>query len=222
MCQPWPTIALSEVYHVGSMDAAQKSRSISLEGNGLSVSLDPSAWRKIARLGEHPTWTLSTASPATFLDALALTDQLWQEVMQWAQSQGLVRAATLFKVSGLSEDDERASSLYDDAAQAQEEFDALMDDEADPNLEEMQGWCATPAMCERIGFEFPLLLVKDLALTLYAEDVLYEAQNVHGVWWDEQLDVYNFLTPRGVIHLRALRVWDHEQVHATEQNRNRP
>lgn len=222
----WPTLAMHEVYHVGGMDASQKyatHNQISQEGNGLSVSLDPLAWRKIAKLGGQPVWILSTAAPAKFLDARALTPQAWQEILQWAQSQGLVQMAMKFKVSWYdSEMDKHFFSTYGDMPAAQAEFDGYLADGMEPAMMPVDVWVATPAMCDRIGFSVPDGFVENLALTLFAEDVLFESQDVHGVWWADQLDVSNYLAPRGVIHLRALRVWGHEQVHATEQNRNRP
>ena len=37
------------LYHVGSMDISKKTRN-SYEGNGLSVSICPSAWESIAKI----------------------------------------------------------------------------------------------------------------------------------------------------------------------------
>jgi len=220
----WPLITPHLVYHVGLLDPALKGathNATSLEGNGLSVSMNPEAWRQIARLGDHPTWSLSHDS-ARLIKARSLTKAQWSVVMTWAQAQGLATIAETVDVSWFDDEaGERRKFSFDlsvpgEEAAAMEEFEGL-DDVQDPKMERLRAWKATPLLSERIGFDIDVSLTADLALTLYCEDVLFESDAVHGVWWDDELNVAALSAPRGVIHRRALNDWNCEYVADTHR-----
>ena len=215
----WPSVSLARVFHIGSLEVAQKGKThnrISQEGNGLSVSLNPAAWRRIARLGGQPTWSLvaENAERALFLDVLALTPAHWSAVMCWAVRTGLVEPSTVLEVSWIDgETDERVQMQFDasdpkSARRAQEEFENCSEDEnSEPLLQALEGFRATPALVARIGFSFDVCQIKDMVATIYAEDALHAEIGVQGCWWNEALDVYGLSAPRGVIHLGALANW---------------
>ena len=65
---------LSKVCHLGFLDTEAPAKldrrsGNSLEGSGLSVSVTPMAWRKIARLGGSDSYILTKESPR-FADGL--------------------------------------------------------------------------------------------------------------------------------------------------------
>ena len=215
----WPTISHDEVFHIGSFDPTLKGQThnrTSLEGNGLSVSVEPEAWRDIARLGGEPTWGLRSPEAALFLDVHRLRRKHWTAVTTWAAEQGLVAPTEVIEVSWFDDEaDQRRMMEFDgedpkERAAAQAEFEYF--DGGDPQQRSFASFKATPAMTARIGFEVAIALVKDLALTLYIEDVLFDSQAVHGAWWEDELNVFALSAPRGVIHARALARWDRELV----------
>src|SRR3712207_6028426 len=77
-----PTVRLDTVFHVGTMDKANK-RSISLEGNGRAVSLHPNDWRYMDHgwsRGDH--WKL-TRPGNLFLDMRALSEGQRSRIIEW-------------------------------------------------------------------------------------------------------------------------------------------
>lgn len=226
-----------QVFHVGTLESLQKGLThnrCSLEGNGLSVSVEPAAWQKIARLGGQPIWELQAPSQTQqhgaglgaglFLDIYELKSEHWAEVMDWALKNDLVERALLLEVSWLNEDNLREYTLFDGTdpkgvRNAQEEVDARQeeDDTSEPRLEKRDDFKATAALNSRIGFEVDIFLVKDMAMTLYVEDVLHAAHGIQGCWWDDELDVYSYSAPRGVIHLKALQGWAREEVRSRDE-----
>lgn len=210
-----PVVSHKCLFHVGTFDPSHKGKThntTSLEGNGLSVSKHPDAWREIARLGDAPVWTLRQEFSAPFVDAHAMTVEHWMVVMDWARSVGFVESVELLRLSWFDEDaDEQRYMLFDakrQVKQAQDEYADYLESSDKVSLTPEVGWQGTSKMNQRIGFHVGPSSAKDLALTIYAEDVLYEGQNVHGVWWNDRLDTACLSAPRGVIHLRAINDWE--------------
>lgn len=211
----WPVITQELVFHLGSLDPALKGsvHRESLEGNGLSVSVHPLAWQKIARLGGAPAWAL-TAEGGKFLDVLGLSTAHVEYVMDWASKAGYVQShGNIVRVEWI--DDELGQSpVYMDfdgstaegEAAAKAEFEEK--EGCESTLERLSGWSSSEAMNARAGFSVGLSLVKDIALTFFVEDVLFDQEGFHGAWWNEYLDASAYSAPRGVIHLRALPLWD--------------
>lgn len=225
----WPVLDMPEVFHVGLMDVANKGKthnSRSLEGAGLSVSLDPLAWRKIARLGEAPIWHMSyqgagegdATAAALFLDRHALQASQWAEMTQWAAACGLLEQAELIEL--IWTDDEigsRMSTMYDGSnvakrLEAEEEFESLLESDETAEMRTVSGWRATRALQDRVGFEPAISLSLDMALTVFVEEVLLPAHGIVGVWWEDQLDEDAYSAPRGVILPKALDLWQSRQL----------
>lgn len=221
----WPIHRCTTVFHVGEMDPALKGRThnaTSHEGNGLSVSVHPAYWRRIARLGDAPLWKLRAPASrgdeivGAFLDALALRPWHWDAVAGWAAQVGFTTSCEAFEVSWIGDDEpaSRRYMLFDtadprSARAARLEFEGVIDN--DPQLKRVQVQKATPAMDRRLGFHADMPLVRDLALTLFVEDVLFSTHGLQGVWWKDHLDPAGLSAPRGVIHLSALSAWAAER-----------
>lgn len=112
-------ISRARVFHVGLLDPSRKHAN-SHEGSGLSVSLHPEAWRRIARLGDAPTYILRRRA-ARFMDVdRALNDAvLMNLVWGWATNNGYVLAGERFVVQYRDTEYEEtrtlACSTHDDA-----------------------------------------------------------------------------------------------------------
>jgi GNAT superfamily N-acetyltransferase len=87
-----PTRQFDQLFHVGSMRAKAKSN-MSYEGAGLSVSLHPTIWRRIAKgwVGGD-LWRLTRAGNR-FLDATALSREQHQQLNTWGQQNGYLAYA---------------------------------------------------------------------------------------------------------------------------------
>lgn len=204
----WPLITLASVYHVGYLDPARRGENspASYEGKCLSVSLVPEVWRNIAKLGAAPVFELQCAPGHVFVDVMDMSDQHWDVVMRWAVDAGLTTRALVYKVSWQDEEaGDRRYSLFGDPEEAREELLEHEDDAA--AIEEFCGYLGTPKLDARIGFRVDLMIVKDMSLTLFAEDVLFGRSGVAGLWWREELDEMALSAPRGAIHDRALPHW---------------
>ncbi|WP_371436229.1 hypothetical protein [Polaromonas sp.] len=215
----WPTVDLKSVFHVGALDPSKKGQthnSTSLEGNGLSVSLDPDAWRHIASLGGEQTWMLTQEKAASFLDAAQMSQEHWGDVMAWAQRVDLVEPTEIVEVSWFDDEAQSRVTCEYDAADIKSHETALMEmhehQDMAARIRNFNGFRSTPSLDQRIGFLVDVALVKDMVLTLYVEDVLYPTQRVQGVWWHAELDIYALSASRGVIHPQALAEWAHELV----------
>jgi len=213
----WPVVEHSKLFHVGQFNPALKGathNAMSLEGNGLSVSLQPEAWRHIAKLGDDPTWCLKTAAASNFLDVHALTATHWKQAIDWAVAEGLLRPTKVMVVSWYDEDRGVTSYMEFDAndamssAAAESEFQAC--EQPDPKLETKDGFAATDKLVARMGFEIDVSLARHLALTVYIEDVLFEQAGLHGAWWEDETNELELSAPRGVIHDKALSLWNKE------------
>lgn len=217
----WPVYGPRKVFHLGTMDPQIKGRThnaCSLEGNGLSISTHPEAWREIARLGGEDKWELCREG-AKFVDLRSLGQEHLDAVIQWAQQQGLVEMVPVAQVSYDGEypgEGFRTVAFFDmtcpeQQRMAKDELEAI-EPEEHPRMETVDMPRATLAMNERVGFKVPMGHVGDIALTLYAEDVLHESLGLDGVWWEDDLSPADLSAPRGVIHLRALSSWQIEKV----------
>lgn len=120
-------VALSRVYHVGSLDPADKGcHGESYEGDGLSMSVHPEAWIAIARLGGLPTWSTDIGRMC-IVDGHELVRD--ESMMHWAAAGGWVTSIhgacrlTYFDV----EFECTTSSLFRSRAEAEREAEALVD-----------------------------------------------------------------------------------------------
>lgn len=198
-----PTLELPELFHVGSLDIKDKGRrfSSSQEGHGLSVSLDPEKWERIAKL-RGPRWRLSRLG-ARFLDAHDLTDAARDQIGEWAVQSGYAVRSRAWALSHDWEfEDEplpvRCESIFTNQAEAEDEATEL---EA-PLIREIRTLLGTEKLRRRIGMKSDPNEVFDHLLPLYVEECLPE---LDGVWWQ---DIYAELSaPRGVIVPARLMLW---------------
>jgi len=189
-----PVERLAEVFHIGTMRAADKS-DFSYEGSGFSISLDPDAWEAIARLGGLPWWKLSKAD-GRFLMAHDLTEGRREQISAWGIAEGYAVEITCYEVSRV--DDElggEVTSIYEDIAEAEWEAE-----ECEAELTEGRTLKATEKLRQAISVQTDLNCFDHL-LGIYAEQMT----DVDGIWW---ADEYGHLSaPRGVIFRDRLHTW---------------
>lgn len=198
-----PVLVIDRVWHVGGLDAASKGRG-SYEGAGLSVSVNPAAWRAIARGHvSGDTWRLDRPG-SRFLDALGLGRSRAATIMAWGVRQGYAEPAELWRWTYWDEDLEE--NVHQTFATRQEAVDEAECEDDDECVTLQHGHVSTPtldaaAMQDRASLGSKSVL--DLLLPLYAEQVL----GLDGVWWSECLDPLCLSAPRGVIPAAAVPAW---------------
>lgn len=195
-----PIISVQNVFHVGKMDKSLKGKG-SMEGAGLSISTEPSAWVKINPFTGGSLFSCKKNNNQ-FLDFYSLTEEQQKEIFTWGIKEHYVISTTLYRITYF--DDEMncdVSYLYDSYEQAQDNA------EDDVEIKTESGYVSTPYMDEKVmshGKEYNPL---DLLCTLYVDEVM----DIDGIWWEEKLDVYRYSAPRGVIVESKVDSWSIEK-----------
>jgi hypothetical protein len=179
-------IMFDVVHHVGSLQA-QDVKKDSYEGAGLSVSINPDEWQKIARLS-GVVHTLRKR--LTMLDYHGLTRKQVEEIRSYAVERKYAVESIRYKVSYYDDEwDDTFVSYYDSFEEAENE--AL----EDSDIEEVKALVATD--------RFPDYTVApgdgDLEEKMAAVWVDEQKPQLDGVWWADRLDVNRLSAPRGVI-----------------------
>lgn len=215
----WPFVELDVVYHIGKLrpsDKGQTHNALSHEGNGLSVTTEPTAWRQIAKL-DGPIWALTPPKlehrKARFVDRHALQPEQWNSVTTWAHACGYLKPVVLGILEFEDPESERVTRLNFDMGKAESraemELEAadLMAQGITATLQRVNGYSATASLNERTGFTVPLALAEDIALTAFAEEILLHTDGADGVWWTDELAPSAYSAPRGTVHRAALDSW---------------
>lgn len=205
-----PHLSFKALYHVGSLDPTQKGdQGRSMEGRGLSVSLHPEEWRKIAHLGTEPVWVL-TKPNNRFLDFLKLGDQGIAQLRKWGEIAGLITMASIYRFCYY--DDEMESEMcpeFETYEEAQEEAD-----EWEVEAQEIPGrGMATDKLNKVAGYRVESSLVDDMLSIAFAE-----TQGFDGVWWQEKIDPSRYSAPRGVIVPSKISSWNIQRNEQDEIN----
>ena len=204
-----PLLRHEMVYHVGTLDFAHRAQQyvLSLEGPCLSVSLCPEVWRAIAKLGNAPTWALSSAT-SQFLDVHAFKQApvLWQKVQAWGISEGLCTEGPVWEARW-EEDGDLLFIRCESEEQAIQEVDdpseVLSDGKPAVNL--VTALTATEALSWWVGVPLkPDRPVDDFLLMAWVEQVL---PSCDGLWWQDRLDPASLSAPRGGILPSRLHRW---------------
>jgi hypothetical protein len=202
------TLKKKEVFHVGYLSGkaakkALKERAWSLEGWGLSVSENPAAWARIAKLGgDLFRLRRKDGRPGRFVD---LTGDKAKKHAALALSQGLLRKSALWRVSGWTEDEE---PYFSDYASREEATDAAEGDA----VKKISGFVATPKLRKAWGESFKTELEAnpiDMAVMYALEE---SSTDIDGAWWNEELAPEELSAPRGVIFRSSLPEWEFKEV----------
>jgi hypothetical protein len=190
---------LSRVCHIGDIDtkspAVFRAANESYEGNGLSISVTPHAWRKIAQLGGFDTFILEKDNPR-FFDAL--DKSLRKDALQWCIESGFISKTTWWRAFQTSEDGEELYFEFRNKASALAQVDNIDD------IKPVRGYMIAGVMIDYFqdGMAVPHVHAEDYAVIWYAE-----AAGFDGVWWEEDFNPNGFSAPRGVIFQGKLEEW---------------
>lgn len=195
----WPTVQFEELWHVGSMNPADK-RTGSYEGAGLSVSRHPMSWQQIARgqvSGE--IWKL-TKEGNRFLNFHRLNEHQKRVIIEWGINHGMVKQETTYHVSYYDDEMEETRSLECDTMEEATEEAEFMGLDTDAITVDKGSLKATPKL---------VLLSKnapggfEALVPVYVEAML----PLDGVWWQDNFDPSKLSAPRGVICVDKISSW---------------
>jgi hypothetical protein len=193
--------SLTTVYHVGDLSKPRKKPGSSYEGSGLSVSLDPKEWARIAQLG-GPTFSL-TNPKARFL---AASSSSHKKAVAWAQTQGWIRPKEWFRVSH-GYDEELEDETFTDLDTREAALEEAGDEES---IKAVTGFAfdkkGEDYWREAFTSEPQHGLAEDFAILWFAE-----AQGYDGVWWNDSHTAWT--APRGVIFQSKLGNWQVKNLH---------
>lgn len=209
-----PYIALDRVFHIGTLDKTQIGRnsgSHSLEGNNLSVSVCPHAWRFIARLGGNNLYEMHRKN-GRFVDIHAIRDQgLLPEVLEWAKAEKLVKDVQLWRAwSKDAETDEWRYELFPDENSAWYEVDP---DEGGPDGGEAVEEVTVPiAQWKLISITGIKLRGDEDATDAVLLAAAMNDNDADGAWWRETYDPDALSSPRGAIFQSKVSAWKPKQI----------
>lgn len=198
----WPTVRFEELYHVGTLNAADKRKG-SLEGAGLSVSRHPESWSQIAEISGD-VWRLTKEGNA-FLNFHMLKPEQRQLITNWGVQHRFVTYGEHFTVEFFNEDAEETQTMeFDTFEDAKDEVEYLGLDPS--NIKHVDGVLKpTPKLLtvtnQGQGAAF------DLLTTVYVESML----PFDGIWWADRFEPWTLSAPRGVIVPKHLPSWKVER-----------
>lgn len=209
------------LFHVGHLQGRERSEKLpSFEGLCLSVSEQPAAWRRIARLGDAPTWRLERDG-ALFADVYASLRKatLAEELQAWGVAQGLVTEVSQWEAWW--EDAEEGVwkyTLHETEEEARDNLDEP--DERDhlgrPVVRPRAGLLNTALLRQRTGcperFPHALQFVLMAALLELNQSQAPGHKVVEGLFWNDELDVSAHSAPRAGIFEDRLPLWERRVV----------
>jgi hypothetical protein len=192
--------SIKKLWHVGNMNVKEKELG-SLEGAGLSVSVNPEEWQYIAGIGGE-TWEL-TKPGNRFLNFHRISKAQRKQITDWGIQKGFVEVVTLWRAQWY--DDEFEDTRYSDFETEQEARENVEGMGSDEKVFEVpQSLKPTAALVARShANRTDPMMAWDYLVIIYAEDML----DCDGVWWDDKLDQYALSAPRGVIFNGKLSSW---------------
>lgn len=186
-----PMVEHPLVFHVGSLRVTDR-KSLSHEGEGLSISLHPESWVHIAELG-GPTWVITQPGDHSmrFLDWHNLPEATLDAIRAWGLAQGWVEQRTAWRVTWFDDElDDKVWYETDTESEAREEAEQR---EAEDPVQVLV-WRATALLPDQRGARD--IDPSDLVLCEYLRR---RRPDIDGVWWADQLDPDRWSCPRGVL-----------------------
>lgn len=194
------------LYHVGELDITKKSN-FSYEGNGLSVSICPSAWESIARISSSTVWKI-TKRGKKLLDYYETTEDIHNDIVEWGIENGYLEEI-FGKYAYRYYSDELDRYLCESYDSFKEIVDAHLVEgfynsyDEYLNSEEGDDEVIFPVRAflptEKLQNESLILVTEsncvDQNFLLYVE----KYTDYDGVYWDDRLDILSLSAPRGVI-----------------------
>lgn len=207
------------LYHVGTMDISKKSKD-SYEGNGLSVSMCPSAWESIARICNYNVWKLEKEN-INLLDYYKVPTYIRENITLWGIENGYLeevfgRYFYCYYDEELGRDIATLCSCFEEALE-----EACLDNLYETYDDFINSKDGDKDMIYPVKSYRATEKLKSLSLIDISEEdsveqnfILYIENNTNydGIYWDETLDILSLSAPRGVIFNSKLSSFSKELI----------
>lgn len=209
-----PIRTFKEIYHIGNMNIENK-KEYSLEGQTLSVSMHPDEWGRIAQLGSDTCYAISHNKGLNLVDIYQFMDKYKTEIIHWAIENELAEMKDTFSILLSDEDDSIMKMTFDNLEDALQELDdgdeyvlshsykesVVLFENGEPVVFVEEQPVLTQDCIQKNRLQSSTNALDNLAV-LYLEE--HKSSNIHGVWWNDRLDVLRYSAPRGGIFLDIL------------------
>lgn len=208
----FPILNQSTWFHVGDMK--NKAKKSSYEGGGLSVSMVPDSWRRIAKLsGETYQMKKQTGE---FLDMICLDIVTRKKIFDWAIERGYLETSELWVYSYYDDEwEQELCTEFNSRKELEEElsWDELEEEERNElevDIKRVKRYQATKRLMELECWEGSCssTTAEDFAIVRYADEVL----GLDGVFWNEEHDVSRLSAPRAVIFQSKVKEWNYTKL----------
>lgn len=206
-------LEISKIHHVGTLALEDRGKQFaqSHEGCCLSVSRHPESWRRIARLGDAPTWELTCPNGAFVEVRAALSNSPFAAALgQWGLERGLLSPRQAWKAWFRDEEaDTWCFTVHATEQEAREEIEEsdeqYPEGEAVTALELLTG---TPRLSARMSVDLSLQDALPFCLIAWLDD----ETEFDGPYWDELHDPAVLSAPRAGILPSRLGRWSRVQA----------
>lgn len=211
---------LSTLYHVGTTDIKNKGKD-SYEGNGLSVSICPTAWCKIAKIYSSDVWEFKKPN-IKLLDYHSVGSDTFDKIAIWGVKNGYLEEVYGKYVYEYFDEElgRNTAVLCDDFKSALEEAcidsqyesyeDYLLSKDSDYyDIYPYKTYKATEKLKSKSLIDISEGdMSKEQNLLIYLE----ENTEYDGVYWDDNLDVLGLSAPRGVIFNSKIDTFNKKKI----------
>lgn len=213
---------IETLYHVGSMDISQKSL-FAIEGNGLSVSICPKDWMKIAKMKDSTIWKLYKKN-IKMLDYHSLTENDFNLATSWGITEGYLKEFEVYSVTKFDDDMNcdlhSIHDTFEDAlnkASIEEKYDTFESYISNrkslyPRIEKIKGYKPTKKLNSLSMVNVDIQNSKQINLLLFLE----KNTDLDGVYWNEELNLSKNSAPKGVIFNSKINDFSKSIVHFCE------
>lgn len=202
------TLSKKVLTHIGTLNIDDK-KDQSYEGDGLSVSVNPKEWSKIAQLGGKEF--ILKKSNAKFAEFHSMESK---QLNNWGVENNFIEPCKLFRVQYF--DDELDRDVYSDyltKEKAMEELECMGIEEDDLII--VDKYKPTQKMIDELSVSTDHMGYDRHLFGLYIQ---INHSDYDGVWFADKLDVYGYSAPAGMIFKDKLDNWDIKEYKNNPQN----
>lgn len=213
---------VKELYHVGSMDIADKHQ-FSLDGNGLSVSTCPHSWINLAQISSNTIWRLYKKD-IQMLDYYSLTENELEVSNHWGIEEGYLTKCRFFKTIKFdTEINDEVELIYDSFEEACSE--SYLDEKYDSYEEYVNYQEYESSRIEELILYFPTDKFKKISMVHVDETnaqwinlliFLEKNTDLDGIYWNDILNESEHILPKGIIFNSKINNFSREEVYWCE------
>lgn len=206
---------IKKLYHAGTFNIANKSKNSS-DGNGLSVSICPNSWIKMARIKSDILWEFYKED-IKMLDYYSLSEDDFKVATIWGVEQGYLIEKELFKIINNSNTEKQSTfNCFEDLKneiklneeyESYEEYDLFREYE-DLTINKEIKYIATEKLKKLSLVSIDDSNIIQINLLLFLEF----NSDLDGIYYNDKLNIYKDSAPKGIIFNSKINSFSKRQV----------